>query len=95
MLNDLLFWLLHDPPVVDVLVAVACHLLLVGGASAIRILHGINSVVGVQPTCAAVGVSQGDLGAVKHLDGLVCNDGCQAALGERNNCLCNQPFKYQ
>lgn len=85
MLHNLLFRLLDNPPVVDVLVAVARHLLLVGGASAVSVLNRVNRVMGVQPTGAAVGVAQGDLGPMQHLDGLVGHDGRQAALRRRRS----------
>lgn len=45
---------LHDPPVVDVLKAVARHLLLVRGASLVRISDRVHVGVRMEPACTPV-----------------------------------------
>jgi len=57
---------LENPPVVDVFEAVASDLLLMRGASAVFVTHGVHVGVGVEPTRAPMCVSQRYLGPMSY-----------------------------
>lgn len=65
----------YNPPVVDIFEAVACDLLLMAGASFVRIADWINVGVGMQPAGTAQGVTQCYLGALSHDQRLTFCDG--------------------
>ena len=58
--------ILDDPPVVDVLEAVAGHLLLVAAAAVVGVADGVDVAVRVKPA-GTRRVAQGDTRAVRHL----------------------------
>lgn len=77
-------WMFNNPPVVDILKDITCDLLLMTAAPPIRISDWINMSVGVKPArfprWQRVGVSQGDLGAIGHIEGLSFGEGSQTSL---------------
>ena len=76
--------MLDNPPIVDVLEDVTRDLLLVTTAPSVGVPDGIDVGVGVEPAGfprgQGVGVSQGDLGTVGHMEGLTLGQGSQTSL---------------
>lgn len=65
------FWLFDNPPIVYILIAITCNLLLVWRTSSISILHRIKSIVRMYPASTAVCVAEGNLWPMEYLDRLV------------------------
>lgn len=57
---------LYNPPIVDIFEAVACDLLLMTGASFVRIADWVNVGMGVQPAGTTKGVTQCYLRALSY-----------------------------
>ena len=66
-MKDLHFRVFDNPPVIDILEAIAGDLLLCWAATPIRILDGVGVCMRVEPALFAKGVPQGDLRTVRYL----------------------------
>lgn len=74
------FWLLDNPPIIYILIAITCNLLLVWGTSSISILYRIKSIMRMYPASTAVCVAESNLWPVEDLDRLVGYYWSQATL---------------